>query len=80
MLIFQIVLNKNIALFVTINNESQSHRAIPNDAKLLFRTVSLTMPDASLILKARCAAYGFRSPKVLADRLKMVAQQCREQL
>ncbi|XP_071504103.1 dynein axonemal heavy chain 5-like [Diadema antillarum] len=76
----EITLGGNIALFITVNNESGMHRGIPTDIKLLFRTVSLVVPDMSLILKARCAAYGFRSPKILADRLKMVVQQCKDQL
>ncbi|XP_030850579.1 dynein heavy chain 8, axonemal isoform X3 [Strongylocentrotus purpuratus] len=76
----EITLGRNIALFITVNNETGLHGDIPMDIKLLFRTVSLVVPDMSLILKARCAAYGFRSPKVLADRLKMVVQQCKDQL
>ncbi|XP_041462850.1 dynein heavy chain 8, axonemal-like [Lytechinus variegatus] len=76
----EVTLGRNIALFITVNSETGLHGDIPTDIKLLFRTVSLVVPDMSLILKARCAAYGFRSPKVLADRLKMVVQQCKDQL
>ena len=76
----QVTLKSGIALFITVNNETAPAEGIPVDIKLLFRTVALVMPDYSSILKARCAAYGFRSPRMLADRLKMVAQQCKEQL
>ncbi|XP_022081686.1 dynein gamma chain, flagellar outer arm-like [Acanthaster planci] len=76
----EVTLKSGISLFITVNNETAPPEGIPVDIKLLFRTVALVMPDFSLILKARCAAYGFRSPRMLADRLKMVAQQCKEQL
>ncbi|XP_071818739.1 dynein axonemal heavy chain 5-like isoform X4 [Apostichopus japonicus] len=78
----EVQLNGNIAFFVTVNNEQtgSTNQGISNDIKLLFRTVCLAAPDIALILKAKCAAYGFRSPKVLADRLKMVVHQCRDQL
>ncbi|XP_071801693.1 uncharacterized protein [Asterias amurensis] len=76
----EVALKSGVALFITVNNETAPSEGIPIDIKLLFRTVAVVMPDFSTILKARCAAYGFRSPRMLADRLKMVAQQCKEQL
>lgn len=79
----QVQLQGNVAFFITVNNEHVSGspgRVISQDVKVLFRTICLASPDIALILKAKCAAYGFRSPKVLADRLKMVVHQCKDQL
>jgi len=40
----------------------------------------MVMPDTSLILRTHCAGQGFKSPKILADRLKLVGDICKEQL
>ncbi|XP_071954985.1 uncharacterized protein [Antedon mediterranea] len=76
----EIVVSKNTALFMTVNNTNANSRPIGNDVKTLFRSISLPVPDMAMILKAKCAGYGFKAPKILADRLKIFIQQCKEQL
>ncbi|XP_033113255.1 dynein heavy chain 5, axonemal-like isoform X2 [Anneissia japonica] len=76
----EIVVNRDTALFMTVNNTHAHSNPIGSDVKTLFRSISLTVPDLAMILKAKCAGYGFKAPKILADRLKIVIQQCKEQL
>ena len=53
---------------------------LPIDVRSLFRMVSLVKPDFSLILKAKCAAMGFRAPAVLGARLKALTELARDEL
>lgn len=54
--------------------------SLPNDVRALFRTVSVVRPDFGLILKAKCAAMGFRAPSVLGARLKALTELTKDQL
>ncbi|XP_077977225.1 dynein axonemal heavy chain 8-like isoform X3 [Glandiceps talaboti] len=75
-----VLLKPTAAVFVTINPDTVSSYKIPTDISILFRSVSIVMPDVAVILRTRCASLGFKSPKILADRLKIVAQQCKDQM
>ncbi|XP_070568705.1 dynein axonemal heavy chain 5-like isoform X4 [Ptychodera flava] len=75
-----VILKPTTAFFITINPEIQDNYKIPTDVSILFRNVSIAMPDVAMILRAKCASYGFKSPKILADRLKIVAQHCKDQM
>lgn len=53
---------------------------LPPEVRALFRSVAMVVPDVSLVLRAHCAGQGFKSHKVIADRLKLVTDICSQQL
>ena len=75
----QVIVKPNFSIFLTICSNGQNFE-LPPEVRALFRSVAMVMPDTSLILRAHCAGQGFKSPKILADRLKLVGDICKEQL
>ncbi|KAI8520697.1 hypothetical protein Bbelb_004510 [Branchiostoma belcheri] len=69
-----------VATFITINKDVSRGFQLPQEIRALYRNVSLVLPDLGLILRGKVAGLGFKSPKVLADRLKLMADLCRDQL
>lgn len=76
---WQVTVKPNFSIFLTICSNGHNYE-FPPEVRALFRSVAMVMPDTSLILRAHCAGQGFKSPKILADRLKLVADVCKEQL
>lgn len=74
-----VTVKPNFSIFLTICSNGHNYE-FPPEVRALFRSVAMVMPDTSLILRAHCAGQGFKSPKILADRLKLVADVCKEQL
>ena len=70
----------NFSVFLTISNNGGAAFELPPEMRAMFRSVAVVMPDTSVILRAYCAGQGFKSPKILADRLKLVGDICKEQL
>lgn len=75
----QIIVKPNFSIFLTIGTNGPNFE-VPPELRALFRSVAVVMPDTSLILRAHCVGQGFKSPKILADRLKLVGDVCKEQL
>lgn len=53
---------------------------LPPEVRALFRTFAMLTPDVALVLRAHCAGQGFKSHKVIADRLKLVSDIAAQQL
>lgn len=62
----------SLAMFMTLNPEALTRLELPNDTRALFRVVTLATPDFSMLLRAKCAALGLKSPAILGTRLKIV--------
>ncbi|XP_062571168.1 dynein axonemal heavy chain 3-like, partial [Saccostrea cucullata] len=78
---WRVSIRKTFAVHMTYNKEATPPGCnLPIDVRSLFRMVSLVKPDFSLILKAKCAAMGFRAPTVLGARLKALAQLAKDEL
>lgn len=75
----QVIVKPNFSIFLTICTNGHNFE-LPSEVRVLFRSVAMVMPDTSFILRAHCAGQGFKSPKILADRLKLVGDICKEQL
>ena len=68
---------------MTLNLEAdnpKSYHAMSNDIRQLFRNVALVKPDVGMIMRAKCASFGFKAPIVLGSRLKVLAELARDQL
>ena len=79
-IVLQIVVRQNFSAFLTVRTSDGVYFQLPPEVKALFRPIAMVMPDMSLILRAQCAGQGFKSPKILSDKLKLVADICKEQL
>eukprot|EP00794_Sanderia_malayensis_P000407 gene407-1042_t len=70
----------SLAIFTTITQPPESSHSLPHDALCPFRMISLVKPDYSVILKTHFAAQGFKAYKMLADKVKLLADICLNQL
>ena len=68
----QIQLNPNFAVFVTQTTEKYQVTALPAELRGLFRLVSVPQPHFSAALRSLCAVLGYKSGKMIADRIIMV--------
>ena len=57
---------------MTVNPYAMTRLQLPNDTRALFRVVTLAAPDYTVLLRAKCAAFGLKAPVILGTRLKMV--------
>lgn len=76
----EVIVQPNFSVFLTISTNGGATFELPPEMRAMFRSVAVVMPDTSIILRAYCAGQGFKSPKILADRLKLVGDICKEQL
>jgi len=76
----QVPVIKTMSVFLTHNPDVQPISSLPPELRAQFRQVSLLRPELSLMLKAKCSSLGFKSPSVLAMRLKLVAELAKDQL
>lgn len=68
----QVPLNPNFAVFVTQTTDSYQITELPATLRGLFRLISVPQPDFSAALRSLCVVLGFKSGKLIADRLIMV--------
>jgi len=61
-------------------NVSRIPEPLSNDVRLLFRSISLVKPDMGMIMRAKCAAMGFKCSVVLGSRLKLLTELSKDQL
>ncbi|GFN75495.1 dynein beta chain, ciliary [Plakobranchus ocellatus] len=76
----EIPLKRSVGLFMSMDMSTLPSSSLPSDITESFRTMSLVKPDVGMILRAKCCSMGFRAPVVLANRLKLLAELCRDQL
>ncbi|XP_041355189.1 dynein gamma chain, flagellar outer arm-like isoform X3 [Gigantopelta aegis] len=79
----EIPVRKTVGIFMTADSLAgppSPSAAMPINVGESFRMVTLMKPDFSQILKAKCAALGFRSPAVLSSRLKVMTELVKDQL
>lgn len=70
--VFQINLNLNAGIFVTLNPAGQGYggrNKLPDNLKQLFRPVVMSKPDQTLIANVTLHAEGFKHPHALAKKL-----------
>ncbi|XP_078503742.1 dynein axonemal heavy chain 5-like [Lissotriton helveticus] len=75
----EIAVDKNCNLFLTVHWQP-GFKQLPSDVRALFRTVSLCVPDHTILLRGKLTSLGFKSPKTIAKRLQLIAELVKEQL